>query len=132
MQLYRPETQFIGDADQIKDYIKETFKLKMGQVYVSKFDLNVEHEKVSEPRKPVIRFGTVVSDSNGQKKGVVVLNFLGKRLLDMLDDSRLKAAGNLVLLNSDGYWLHGGKPEEEWGFMYDDKKDFTFGFLIQD
>lgn len=26
-----------------------------------------------------------------------------------------------------GYWLVGPNPDNEWGFMYVDKKDVTFG-----
>lgn len=32
----------------------------------------------------------------------------------------------MMLLNSDGYWLKSSSPEQEWGFMYEDKKDLTF------
>ena len=31
-----------------------------------------------------------------------------------------------MLLDRDGFWLHRPRPEDEWGFMFVDRKDRTF------
>lgn len=109
-----------------RDYFKDTFRLGRGEVYVSPFDLNIERGDIERPLKPVIRFGTPVFDSRGQKRGVIIINLLGAKLLHKLDKLSVDMTGKLMILNSEGYWLKGPKPEDEWGFMFDDKRDRTF------
>lgn len=108
-------------------YFKDTIKLNQGEVFVSPLDLNVEGSRVEYPHKPMIRFGTPVFDSAGRKKGVILLNYFGKDLLQHFrqtmqgDDPR-----SGMLLNRDGYWLSSTRPEDEWGFMLD-KSEHVFG-----
>lgn len=107
-------------------YFKDTFQLSENEIFVSPFDLNIEQGKIEQPLKPMIRFGTPVFDSYGQKKGIVLLNYLGSNLLETLKDVPSKGSGNFLLLNSDGYFLNGMNHDDEWGFMYENKKDLTF------
>jgi PAS domain S-box-containing protein len=99
-------------------YFRDTIRLDQGEISVSPLDLNVEHGAVEVPYKPIIRYGTPVFDSRGQKKGIILLNYFGNVLLQnfrtVLQDSPLH---NSMLLNSDGYWLKAINPENEWGFM---------------
>ncbi|MCI5167617.1 MAG: hypothetical protein D3903_16385, partial [Candidatus Electrothrix sp. GM3_4] len=39
-------------------YFQDTIKLNHGEVFISPFDLNVEHGAVEKPYKPMLRFGT--------------------------------------------------------------------------
>ena len=114
--------QFKGE----RYYFKDTFQLSENEVFVSPFDLNIEQGKIERPLKPMIRFGTPVFDSNGKKRGVVLLNYLGADLLDTLKGGSGNGTGKFILLNSDGYFLHGMNRDEEWGFMFENKKDRTF------
>lgn len=107
-------------------YFVETLRLGRGEIFVSPFDLNVEDGQVEQPPKPTIRFGTPVFDDLGRKRGIVVLNYLGARLLHKLHRAGITAAGQVYLLNSEGYWLKGPRPELEWGFMYADRRNQTF------
>ncbi|MEH2408379.1 response regulator [Nostoc sp.] len=112
---------------QAKRYwFKDTLPLKSGEVFVSPLDLNIERGKIEQPLKPMIRFGTPVFDSQGQKRGIVVLNYLGEKFIQNLQKENSTTLGEMLLLNADGYWLKGLKPENEWGFMYKDRKDQTF------
>ena len=108
-------------------YFKETIKLGRAEVYVSAFDLNVEHGEIEVPLKPTIRFGTQVFSRDGRKRGIVVLNYLGEELINSLKLKPAKATGQSMLINSDGYWLYGPNPEYDWAFMYEDKKGKRFG-----
>ncbi len=108
-------------------YFQDSIKLQRGEVYVSPFDLNIEGQEIERPFKPMIRFATPVFDSRGRKRGVLVLNYLGKTLIDILNQAEPTAQGQLMLLNAAGYWLHGPDPQDEWGFMFPDKKEMTFG-----
>ncbi len=109
-------------------YFADTLKLSQGDVFVSPLDLNVEQGRIEQPFKPMIRFGTPVFDSNGNKQGIVLLNFISEQLL-----TRFKKAVadnrdvSLSLLNRDGYWLSGQNAADEWGFMFTERKMVTFG-----
>jgi len=108
-----------------RDYVTASLALDPGQVYVSAFDLNVEHGAIERPLKPVIRFATPVV-AGGEKRGVLVLNYLGARLLRKVSESAAAFPGEVALVNSEGYYLlHPRSPEQEWGFLLG--SDRTFG-----
>lgn len=108
-------------------YFSETFRLGRSEVYISPFDLNIEKGEIELPLKPMIRFGTPFFDGQGDKQGVVVLNYLGVALLNKFGSAAANAVGNMMILNADGFWLKGPDPENEWGFMYEDGKEKIFG-----
>ncbi|MBK8750293.1 MAG: diguanylate cyclase [Candidatus Competibacteraceae bacterium] len=107
-------------------YFIETLRLGPGQLYVSPLDLNVENNVIEQPFKPMIRFGTPIFDQDGQKQGVVVLNYLAKVLIAELKQIGEGLLGESLLLNDEGYWLIGANPDQEWGFMYPDRHDLSF------
>jgi diguanylate cyclase (GGDEF)-like protein/PAS domain S-box-containing protein len=99
-------------------YFADAFKLGRGEVYISPLDLNIEHDQIEIPPKPMLRMGTPVFDSHGDKRGIVVLNFFGVELLSRLGQATAAIADHAMLLNQDGYWLKSPRPDEEWGFMF--------------
>lgn len=107
-------------------YFTDTIKLGSGQIFVSPMDLNVEKGQVEHPLKPMIRFGTPVVDKYGNKRGVLLVNYLAKNLLVDLETLHEKEYGDWMLLNQDGYWLKSSQPDKEWGFMFKEKKDVSF------
>jgi signal transduction histidine kinase len=107
-------------------YFEDTFILAQGEIYVSPLDLNIEHGEIEQPLKPMIRFGAPIFDRNGHKRGVVILNYLADNMIHHLEITP-GGLDQIMLLNSDGYWLHNLNTEDEWGFMYPDKEDRTFG-----
>ncbi len=104
-------------------YFMDTYRLNRSEVYVSPFDLNIEHGKIESPVKPMIRFGTPVFDSSGKKTGVLLLNYLGNDLLQKFKTLSKSESGQISLVNRDGYFLYSTNPDDNWGFMYEDKKD---------
>jgi PAS domain S-box-containing protein len=118
-------------ADQLQPkgnryYFDDTFSLGEGDIFISPFDLNVEHGEIEQPLKPMIRFGTPVFDNSGQKRGILLLNYLGAEMLEDLEGQPDRYS-QLMLQNSGGYWLKGPTPEDEWGFMYESRGHLTFG-----
>jgi signal transduction histidine kinase len=107
-------------------YFHHTVELSQGEIYISPFDLNVERGVVEQPIKPMIRFGSPVYDAKGDKRGVVVLNYLGRRLLDRIKALAAGKPGALWLLDADGYWLLGPSAEDEWGFMFSERRSHAF------
>ncbi|MCF6285857.1 MAG: ATP-binding protein [Candidatus Hydrogenedentes bacterium] len=116
-----------------RHYFNEAFKLNSGEVFVSPLDLNVEDGKIEEPIKPMLRFATPVFDQSGRKRGIVLLNHFGIYMLDRFasQSSTLKSS-QAMLLNAKGYWLKAPNPEDEWGFMYEDKKGRSFPAVYPD
>lgn len=114
-------------------YFKDAFKLNRNEIFVSPLDLNIEDSKIVQPLKPMIRFATPVFDQQGVKRGIILLNYLGQIIINQLDNqANLIIESQVMLLNNDGYWLKGPLPENEWGFMYEDKKNITFSSLYHD
>jgi PAS domain S-box-containing protein len=107
-------------------YVQEGLNLSQDQVHVSSFDLNVENDAIEQPIKPMIRLSAPVFDSDGQLKGIVVLNYLGANLLDLVDVLGDQSTEQIWLLNANGYWLLGPSREDEWTFMYPDRQNHSF------
>jgi len=107
-------------------YFKDTLSLSGDKFFVSPFDLNIEKGKIESPHKPMIRFGVTVFDKARQKRGVVILNYLGSQLIESVRQAGELSAGDTMLANSDGFWLCSPQPEDEWGFMFEARKRRRF------
>lgn len=109
-------------------YFRESIQLQRNEIYISPLDLNIEHGKIQIPLKPVIRFGTPVFDTSGKKVGVLILNYLGNRLLDNFRNATSNIAEHIMILNHEGYWLSHFNRDLEWGFMLDHNHTFATDF----
>ncbi len=112
----------LRDQSQL-DYVRSSLELAPREIYISPFDLDVEGGAIEEPIKPMLRFGAAAYDAAGQKRGIVVLDYLGRYFLDRVRVLGGSSRGSLWLLNAEGYWLRGPSAEEEWAFMYPDRLD---------
>ena len=107
-------------------YFKESIVLNEHELFFSPLDLNVEHEKIESPIKPMIRVATPVFDSENTKRGVLILNYLARTMLDRLDTLvTAEERHEYSMVNKDGYWVDNPDSDKEWGFMYD--REMTFG-----
>ncbi len=113
-------------------YFRDAMTLKRGQVFISPLDLNIEHDRLERPFKPMIRIATPVFDLQGRKRGVVVLNYLAGRLLEALRQASRQIPGHLMLLNPEGFWLIGPSRDEEWGFMVSGRQEMSFARRYRD
>lgn len=113
----------IVPREQLQDksgryFFRDTIKLNPGEIFVSPLDLNIEHDRLEIPYKPMIRFGMPLFDSAGQRKGILLLNYFGSELLQHFREAMSGGdPRNAMLLNRDGYWLSSSKSGDEWGFM---------------
>lgn len=118
-----PPDELTRETDRY--YFQEAIKMISGEIYFSPLELNSDEDGISTPLKPAIRFATPVVDQSGNTRGILVLNYLANRLLQNLDSNAYHAIGKILLVNANGYWLKGVSSTDEWGFMYDDRKDRT-------
>lgn len=99
-------------------YVKEAKQIDQGAIYLSPFDLNMEHNVIERPLKPILRAASPAIDDSGQTRGFVIVNHSGRDLLHALTRSTAPLGGRVTLLNRRGHWLLGERPEDEWGFMF--------------
>ena len=104
-----------------RDYVRKTLALGPDEVYISPFDLNIERGKIEQPLKPVIRFSVPLFDRWKHRRGLIVLNYLGQRVLDQLQAASAQAGDDIWLLNAKGFWLRGPRQDEDWRFMYPER-----------
>ncbi len=109
-----------------RDYFKEGLKLEIGEIFISPFDLNIENQVIEIPFKPVIRFVKKVIDNNGEIVGLLVLNYLGGKIIQDFERLANESQGEIFLLNEEGYWLYGGDREDQWSFVFDEKNGKKF------
>ncbi len=128
--LIVPEDGLQNKGDRY--YFKDTMALAQDQIFISPFDLNIERGRIERPFKPMIRLGMPVFDRENRKRGALVLNYLGNRLLHSLKESAEMSPGKFMLVNSDGYWLSSPNAEDEWGFMFKDKRHRRFSMDFPD
>ena len=107
-------------------YFDDTLILDKNEIFISPLDLNIENELIESPYKPMIRVGTPVFDAQGEKKGILLLNYSAKIILDRLLINYEQGNGELMILNENGYWLMSEDPALEFGFMFEDKQDIVF------
>lgn len=109
-------------ASQLQDkskrpFFMQTSTLKQDDIYLSRFDLNVEHEQVETPYQPTMRMIMPLFNAAGQRRGIIVINYNGQKLLANLVSSVGENTKHLVMLNREGYFLYSRNAEETWGFM---------------
>jgi PAS domain S-box-containing protein len=107
-------------------YFSRAFELEKGQMYISPLDLNKIGEKIEVPRKPMIRFGIPVFNDNYDKIGIILLNYLGDNLLDKFRKLNESSSGKILLTNTQGFFFISQDSNDEWGFMYNGKKNKMF------
>jgi len=136
---YRGEVPSMVPESELQDkssryYFQECIQLNHGDIYISPMDLNVEHGVIEQQQisrdvsqgnehlpcwrdtgsgarvKPIIRVGTPLFDSSGNKHGILLLNYCANMILNHIDDQEWLAgqhglATELMLINQQGYWL---------------------------
>lgn len=106
-------------------YFEEIYQLDSREVFISPFDLNIEFDSVELPLKPMIRFGTPVFNDKRQKKGILIFNYFGNTILRNIKRLSSDNMGEIMLMNTEGYWLMSSNSDDEWGFMFKERKDIT-------
>jgi hypothetical protein len=119
-----PESQLMPKGNRY--YFRDTMALSGDEIFISPFDLNIEKGQIEEPLKPMIRFGIPVFDNTKKKRGIVILNYLGNRLIASIREAGQLSVGDIMLVNSDGYWLCSPRKADEWGFMLEKRKHRKF------
>jgi signal transduction histidine kinase/CheY-like chemotaxis protein len=108
-----------GEAQPVMStpYFLETMKLAAGQVYISSLSLSQENGVIEQPIKPLIRVATPVFDAQGERRGIIVINYLAAMLLNKFRSLSPSNQHRMRVLNAQGYWVWGIRANQEWGFQ---------------
>nr|WP_319266142.1 PAS domain S-box protein [uncultured Draconibacterium sp.] len=104
-------------------YFQEVKKLAKGELYFSKFDLNIENKKIEIPYKPVLRIGTRVFNCDDEFCGVILTNYLGNDLIERIKALNVNSISRIHVLEPNGYFLISPNQEDNWGFLFETRKD---------
>lgn len=99
-------------------YVVQGLKLNPGQIYISRFDLNVENGVIEKPLQPMVRIVAPVFGDDGARQGMVVTNVDGHSILDGFTEAILPAEERVMLVDQHGFILRGADEEEAWAFMF--------------
>lgn len=121
-----PMPMIVPDAElQYKGnryFFTATNKLNPNEIFVSPLDLNVDNNQIEVPYHPNIRFGMPLFDSEGSRRGIILINYSARNLLKRFE-TELGVRNNMQwLLNQEGYWLKGSTGDDEFGFMFGRKE----------
>ena len=110
-------------------YTIETLKLGRGQIYVSDLEL-AEQGAVEHPSTPILRVGAPVFDGAGVKRGIIIIDYLGQRILDRVSELR-EAVADIWLVDAQGAWLL-GQNDDASALKYPERQDQTFAVAYPD
>ncbi|MCM8825331.1 MAG: hypothetical protein NC937_04190, partial [Candidatus Omnitrophica bacterium] len=98
-----------------------------GHVYVSDFQL--------EEGIPVLIFGIPVVDYNKKKTAAILVSYNCKPIYEIVrwsfeqsEEKRTKGA-KFFIVNGEGYWIKGQRPEDEFGFLHGSRKEKNFNYV---
>jgi PAS domain S-box-containing protein len=125
----------LAPPDQLQDrageaYTIETLRLDRGQIYVSHFERDAEHGATKRPVGPTLRIGAPVFDGAGAKRGIIVIDYLGQRILDRVSELR-DAVADIWLIDAQGTWLLGPKDDAS-AVMDPERRNQTFAAAYSD
>ena len=97
-------------------YFEAARSLRLGQVYVSRLDLNVENGEIEMPLRPTTRLVAPISGVDQSIVGYLIVN-LDMRVPLIPYGTASDGVTQTELINHDGYWLAGASDDRNWGFM---------------
>ncbi|MBS7525983.1 GGDEF domain-containing protein [Fusibacter paucivorans] len=111
-----------------REYFVKARELIDGAIHISALDLNVENDEVEKPYNPVVRFSTPIFKGDSPE-GILVINYKLDDLLMLYEQFSEGTDSELLLLDSDGYYLVSPDPSQTWGNSILERSEITFGRL---
>jgi PAS domain S-box-containing protein len=119
-----PQSELQSKANRY--FFTDAMKLKPGEIYLSRPDLNMEHGQIELPKRLMLRVATPVMDSSGRPRGIFIINLQMRRLFESFIGAVDLAAPHMMVLNNQGVWLRSPSPSDEIEFIGESKVT-TFG-----
>ena len=94
-----------------RDYFTKTMNQQEDSLFISRLDLNIEHDTIEIPYKPVLRFAIPVYEKT-KKRGILIINLFAQYLLNDLTSS---GAFYIDIFDQDGDILvSNNHSKSEW------------------
>ena len=103
---------FVVDERNLQDksnryYFKSAKSLLVGEVYLSRLDMNMENGEIEIPVRPTLRVATPVQDSHGRRHGILIINISMRYMLAAIRSAHeSNTDSDYILINQDGDWLN--------------------------
>lgn len=112
---YAATIPFFVDNDRLQNkahryYFKKSIKLLKDEFYISRFDLNVEHNNIEVPYKPVVRVATPLF-VDGKKVGILIINGC---LRNTLKDMVISKIFDVYIIDKEGYIVYSSYDKYNW------------------
>lgn len=107
-------------------YFSESVVLNDGDIYVSKFDLNIENNQIEIPEKPMLRIALRVKSES--LDGVIIINYLANHLIEDIRLFNQRSSGSFYLINTDSDYIFHENPQKCFRFMFDNHLEGNFEF----
>ena len=116
---YDGERAEIMPKDQLQNkkgryYFDDAIKLERDGLMISPLDLTRDKGKVEKPIRPTIRYATPVFNKSNELQGIVILNVLAKKFLDIIGKENLSNE-TLVFVDQEGYYYQHPDKSKSWG-----------------
>ncbi|UCC56841.1 MAG: cache domain-containing protein, partial [Gammaproteobacteria bacterium] len=90
-------------------YFETANALLLGELYISRIDLNVEHGEIEIPPRPMLRIATPVEDSGRKRRGIIIINIDMKYLFNLVrSPMQTEEDVEYFLVNQQGILIDGG------------------------
>ncbi len=134
IRVYNDENIGIVSMEELENqsqayYFIESMGLANDEIYISPLDLSIEDDEIEVPEKPVIRVATPIFDDNNHLQGIIVINYNAGYFLEILSKDLLNeniSISEYYILNGKGEYILHPNGEDNFSFMYEDKKELTF------
>ncbi|GIL18303.1 MAG: hypothetical protein BroJett040_20540 [Oligoflexia bacterium] len=112
-----PMADLQKEPDQL--FLLASAKLAQEEIFISTIELDTEDGKIKSPPEPIVRIGYNIHSLSGQRNGILFLTCFAQRIShQFMTDESLENKSRLLLINSDGYYLHHPNEEIEYGQIF--------------
>lgn len=124
---FRDTTSEKGRTVSGESWASGLFALPPGKVFFSPPELKTDESgKIDELNVPIMRVGAALPVEKGSRPpGYVIVDYVVTNLFQKLARSDERLGANTLLVNEEGYWLLGPSRDQEWGFLFPDRRKFT-------
>ncbi len=86
---------------------------KPDNVYISSIEFIKKAGQTGDLSSPTVHLSTAVEDDNGKHRGLLILHYDARPLLNSLNFVPATLADGVILLDENGQWLNSKDPREE-------------------
>jgi len=124
ISVYKEDSKIIKTQKQkLQDklhrpYVKDTLKLKVGEIYISDINLNREYGQVVKPIQTVYRIATPIYDERTNQVGglVIITVKVGAELRGIQQRANKRGDGDIYITNDNGGYLLHPDDSKTYGF----------------